>query len=810
MVLLAGILVGQVVLYGPSLLGRKILLPLDLLAVPRCYIPQTPGSTGGSPHNRQLLDLVSHYEPARHFLGTEIRAGRFPLWNPCQFAGAPDTLPKFSPFMVLGAVVATPKVLPWIELLKAMVGGLGFCLFCRRALGLAFWPATVAGWCYPVTAFFVLWEGYNTAASVLWLPWLLLAVDATTRRASRMAPVGLSVVTCLVLTCGQIDIAGQVLLVSGLYALWAILDAHRGQLLHSHARKAVFALVAGWGLGFLLAAPGILPVMEYTRTGARMARRGAGAEERAPVGLPALPQIVLPRLYGSTELGTVPIFPKKQGNLSESTAAAYVGVLATLFLAPLAWCSRRHRSVCSLLAVLAFLALSWSLNVPGLVSLWRLPGLNLMSFNRFVFVASFAILALAAIGLDVLCQGRPRWRWWFWLLILTLGGLCAWRIYRAVVLPEAIATGLEQMIRGGKPVEWVQDQADLQRVQVWFAKASLEAAALCGLGLAAWIFLRSRASWRTWFVPLLGILMLGDLLVFGHGRAAQCDPALYFPRIPVLAEIGKSVPGRIIGYNCLPANLATLCGLRDIRGYDGVDPARLVDIVSPAADPRSKAHDYARTQWMAPMLDIAASGEIRLPPVLDMLNVRYVIFRDPVEPNIPIPLRSPDYWILINSNALPRAYVPARVEVVSDSAARLEKLASSNFDPRQVAYVETSVDLPSSCRGTAEIVEEIPTHVKVAVNMQTPGLVVLADLWDKGWRAYMEGRPLPILRANHAVRGVVLPAGAATIEFRYEPASFTWGLRLAGLAVVLLIGWASAATWHGESFRTGHVSCVTR
>ena len=50
-------------------------------------------------------------------------------------------------------------------------------------------------------------------------------------------------------------------------------------------RKAALGLAVGWGLGFLLAAPYILPVLEYTHTGARMARRSAGEEERPPVGL---------------------------------------------------------------------------------------------------------------------------------------------------------------------------------------------------------------------------------------------------------------------------------------------------------------------------------------------------------------------------------------------------------------------------------------------------------------------------------------------------------------------------------------------
>jgi hypothetical protein len=178
-----------------------------------------------------------------------------------------------------------------------------------------------------------------------------------------------------------------------------------------------------------------------------------------------------------------------------------------------------------------------------------------------------------------------------------------------------------------------------------------------------------------------------------------------------------------------------------------------------------------------------------------MLDVRYVIFRGVPPPEVRPAFQSPDYWVLVNSNALPRAFVPRRVEIVANPAVRLQKLASPEFNPRTVAYVELPVGLPPSCRGTADIVEEIPTRVKVAVNMETVGLVVLADLWDKGWRAYLNGKPVPILIANHAIRGVVVPAGRATLEFRYEPASFALGLRLAALATVILISWIGVSVW---------------
>jgi uncharacterized membrane protein YfhO len=98
-------------------------------------------------------------------------------------------------------------------------------------------------------------------------------------------------------------------------------------------------------------------------------------------------------------------------------------------------------------------------------------------------------------------------------------------------------------------------------------------------------------------------------------------------------------------------------------------------------------------------------------------------------------------------------------------------------------------------------VDEVPTRVTLAVQMETPGLVVLADRWDKGWHAYLNGQEVPILHANHAIRGVVVSAGAGTLEFRYEPASFMWGLGLSGLGALILLAWLAAAWRAGAGHR---------
>jgi hypothetical protein len=202
--------------------------------------------------------------------------------------------------------------------------------------------------------------------------------------------------------------------------------------------------------------------------------------------------------------------------------------------------------------------------------------------------------------------------------------------------------------------------------------------------------------------------------------------------------------------------------------------------------------------WYVETRPQTPKGDARIAPVLDMLGLRYLVFRGSPLPGTRPVFQSPDYWVLANPSALPRAFVPRRIELVQDDSVRLEKLGSSEFNPRQVAYVETPVMLPDDCRGSAELVSETPTHLTLSVQMETAGLVVLTDRWDQGWRAWLNGRPVPILRTNHVLRGVPVPAGFGTLEFRYQPESFRLGLQLAGLGGFILCAWAGFAvftTW---------------
>jgi uncharacterized membrane protein YfhO len=65
-------------------------------------------------------------------------------------------------------------------------------------------------------------------------------------------------------------------------------------------------------------------------------------------------------------------------------------------------------------------------------------------------------------------------------------------------------------------------------------------------------------------------------------------------------------------------------------------------------------------------------------------------------------------------------------------------------------------------------------------------LLVLNEVYEKGWKAWINNEEAPVYAANYMFRSVVVPSGNARIEFRYDPASYRvgkWG------SIICLMVW---------------------
>jgi uncharacterized membrane protein YfhO len=126
---------------------------------------------------------------------------------------------------------------------------------------------------------------------------------------------------------------------------------------------------------------------------------------------------------------------------------------------------------------------------------------------------------------------------------------------------------------------------------------------------------------------------------------------------------------------------------------------------------------------------------------------------------------------------------------VKDDHQALSAMAGFDYDPRQTVFTTDELGLPDAMQGQASVRYESPTRAELDVEMQTAGLVLLADSWNAGWRAELDGDPCPIYRVDVALRGFHVPAGKHRIVCTYDPPNVRIGFQAAAAGGIALFLW---------------------
>jgi Bacterial membrane protein YfhO len=337
-------------------------------------------------------------------------------------------------------------------------------------------------------------------------------------------------------------------------------------------------------------------------------------------------------------------------------------------------------------------------------------------------------------------------------------GLCALAFLVGLVSDFAAPIDA-QLQQSGFPLEALRaDRASLLRTDVF--RSLFFVAAAAGV---LWFFLQRKLS-AGLAATLVGLLTLVDLWgvdkrYLNDGNFQQQTIAEQFVPSPADQQIlqDKDLSYRVLNVQNPFNEAQTSYFHKSIGGYHGAKLRRYQDLIERQISANNTA-------------------------VLNMLNTRYVIV--PGEQGQPQQVQR-------NPGALGNAWFVGQVQKVQNPDEEIKALTGLNtattavVDAAKFPLSQTTFPTEGS---TIALTKYTPNALSYRANAAQAGLVVFSEIYyADGWKAFIDGKEVPYLRANYVLRALQVPAGNHTIEFRFEPAEYAIGNTVSLVSSVLLL-----------------------
>ncbi len=712
-----------------------------------------------SPHS----DLTVIHWPNAYQLQTAYEQFRqIPLWKNVSLSGMPaianPLAMMYYPLNYLLLRLPINVTFNLLFIVHIFLAGAGMYFFLCRGLGRSETAALVAATLYMLSGKLIahVAAGHvSLVAAVAWLPWVLLGINRAIAHRSWMA----AVLTAMCLSLQMVthtQIVIYTLYLAAFYAGFELWMAARQNGSDSRAwQRSALAVAPIPLLAAALGAAQLIPLLELAPHSNRAFSLAQAAEYSLNV-----PQLLVGLFLPSARAG------------HEHTI--YPG-LVMLGLAVLSLFGSRDRRL-MFFAVVAVLGGLLSLGPGGglfALAYYIAPGWQwLRAAARVWLFVNLALAVLAAYGLDALLTEPAMHR------------LSRWRV------SAGLAVGATCLLLGaGLAIGYGQ-----------WSRAAIALAAVPTVGLAViWLHRAGRLGPMALVTAalILGVLDAGS---FGRSLMVFRSPEAVFSE---RADLARSIRDRGQPETCriyspsysLPQHIAAMY---DLQSADGVEPVHLAryDRFMAVAGGYGDDRFSVTIPHFPPDRPLAEALRDVTPNArwLGLLNVRYVVADFPLNAaGLTFETQIGRAYVYRNESALPRAFAVPAVRPVADGEMAWATLPDLDFNREAVVEGDSGL-VPMPVQGDerlpqglveAQVVLFSPNKIVVEVDLPTPALLVLSEMWYPGWVAYDNGQPRPVLRANYLLRGVWLDAGHHSVAWVYRPQSLSWGLRITSAAAFL-------------------------
>ena len=470
--------------------------------------------------------------------------------------------------------------------------------------------------------------------------------------------------------------------------------------------------------------------------------------------------------------------PLYWGTQSSTAGPVYAGAVV-LFLFVFGFIMMRSRLRWWLLSLtILAIMLSWGKNFMFLTGLFidYFPGYNkFRTVTMILVIAEFAIPLLAFLFLDNLLKQEPDKKEFMKGLKLSMyivGGLALFFLVFAGMF-SFTGPGDERYASQGATQFLDALMADRESI---FRKDALRTIVFVILtaGLMYALYLK-KVKLNVFYIAL-ALLILADMWPinkrslnndhFGPKRAHQEGFQPMAADQQILADPDPYY--RVFDVSGDPFNSARAAYFhKTLGGYHGAKMQRYQEIIS---------YHIARNNM----------------EVLNMLNTKYVI----------VSQQEGEPGVQMNPGALGNAWPVNSYRIVENANDEIDALNGFNpaaeaiIDKRFESYVSGKTFAIDTSAGIA-LASYHPNRLSYNSRSGTEQLVVFSDIYyEKGWKSFIDDEEVPHFRVNYILRGMVLPAGEHTIEFKFEPKSYFTGKKIAAVSSsVLILLMLAASGW---------------
>ncbi|HEY4215881.1 MAG TPA: hypothetical protein VGM67_02020 [Gemmatimonadaceae bacterium] len=748
----------------------------------------------------------------REYAAQSLRSGHgFPQWNPFIMGGLPYIAAMhgdiFYPTFLLRMIVPTDIAMTWEFPIHLVLCGLFTYLF-LRAWGFGFWGALVGGLAYLLGGSIAGYAGPGHDGKLFvstMLPATLLLLTRGIRDGRHWAWGAFAIVLGLAVLSPHPQLMQYMLLADGAFALWVAFADHPGygKLPSATAIRRLACSAGGVIIGLLIGAVQFWPALvEYKSWSPRAAGHDWATATSYSFPIEETINSYWPQFSG--------ILDNYWGRNTIHFHSDYVGVIV-LLLAGAAFGATTFKSFRRFWLGTGIVSLIWAFG--GYTPFYQIV-YNFVPYSKYlrapstmIYVTAFSVSVLAALGMERVLARRvsPKYAMGWGIAALVVAAIVSIGGYTAFA--SAIQSGIEYP-QGYGPLfaQRLTGNTGAAILGAWrsFAFAALGAGAL-------WAFLTDRLPARTAAIALT-VLLVVDLWSIERlywtfsapaAKLFATDPAIE----AIKADIAKTGdPARVWteglsaritqGDPMMDGDELMVHGIRVVGNYHGNELGMYDDVYEQGNLSQTPAYKILSPQFwrhedvgylytgaddstvaqIATMLKVPTLTKL-VGPVLNAAGSSVFAYKLPSGNHLawvaPVMVKAPENQAL--STVLDPRFDPTRIAIIDSSAIGVQ---AANLTALPDA-VTTSVAVKAFAPGSYDLTLDQPAVAGQAL--------VVSDNYFPGWTATADGKPATVTRTDYNLIGVALPAGARSVQLRFQDVAYEKGKVLTLISILIAV-----------------------